>query len=165
MQIYPSPRHHVCEGHGRRCWTTLARECPSVLVLQVVQEPLWLLLYLKLRCSLRPVITEDGDKTSASSACWMLRGMNSKGGGFFVDKQMVGGSGGENQLQSYKYELLLQQKLYLSALIIFNLPTLNWRDRDWACSTGERQLLYLICVGSQVRLMEMVEIMEHRALK
>lgn len=55
--------------------------------------------------------------------------------------------------------------LHSLSLICQHKITLNWRDSDWACSTGEQQLLWLICVASQVRLMKMVEIMEHRVLK
>lgn len=55
--------------------------------------------------------------------------------------------------------------LHSLSLICQHKLALSWRDRDWASSTGEQQWLRLIRVASQVRLMEMAEIMEHRALK
>lgn len=142
---------------------------PPSLIPQAAQELPWLFLSLQLSSGLR-AITEDG-KTSVSDACLMLSDINTKGlCVFFFSRsnrwQVV--QEGKNTSKATHISSCCSEShicLHSLSLICQHKITLNWRDRDWACSTGEQQLLWLICVASQVRLMEMVEIMEHRALK
>lgn len=116
----------------------------------------------------KPAITE----TSVSDACLMLSDINTKvlWCFFFSSRsnrwQVV--QEGKNTSKATNISSCCSESpicLHSLSLICQHKITLSWRDRDWAYSTGEQQLLCLICVAGQVSLMEMAEIMEHRALK
>jgi len=154
----------VAEGAGQT-----RKGVPWSLLLQLAQDPRRLFLSLKLPSGLKAVNTEDDDKTPASDACLMPSDINKKKGWFFCrsNRWQVAQEGKNTSKATDISSCCSESRIcrHSLSLICRHKITLNWRDRDWACSTGDRQLLCLICVARQVRLMKMVEIMEHRALK